>query len=110
MTKKPTRSAKGWNVTKLRRGAAVYSIRFKHAGGWHRLPGFSDESASDEYGRKLRRLAECKEAGLPLSPQMLTWARGLPEQVRTRLESWHLIDPQTTTSLKSLVTSHKMSI
>ncbi len=99
---KKTRSAKGWSVTKLRRDSVTYSVRFKDAAGWHRLPGFSDEVASDEYGRKLRRLAECKEAGLPLSPQMLTWARGLPEQVRSRLESWHLIDPQTTTSLKSL--------
>ena len=99
---KQKRSAKGWNVTRLRKDAAAYTIRFKHAGGWRRLPGFSDETASDQYGRRLRRLAECREAGLPLSPDMLSWVRGLPESVRSRLEAWHLIDPQAQTDLKSL--------
>ena len=99
---KKTRSARGWSVSRLRPDSSTYTVRFKHADGWRRLPGFTDATASDELGRRLRRLAELQESGLPLSPDLLQWVRGLPERTRSKLESWRLIDPQSADALKSL--------
>jgi len=57
-----------------------------------RLALFPSKSASDEAARRLVRLvADVQANGRPVSPELLTWAGGLPTRCRRKLAEWGLL-------------------
>jgi len=63
-----------------------------HLGVLRRVPATTHKAESEEFGRKLDRLAAIKMTGEVPDVAMTRWLEGLPSRVKKNLVSWGLID------------------
>jgi integrase len=63
-----------------------------HLGRRMSVPGFTSKKASEELGRKLKRLVAAKVAGEALSPDMAAWVDSLPTRLLCRLTKAGMVD------------------
>ena len=77
------------------RESARWYVEFSdHLGIIRRIPAFSDKAASEEFGRKVSRLASCMAAKLPPDAELARWIEGLDARTRERLLRFGLLDSQ----------------
>jgi len=67
-----------------------------------RIPAFEDKRASEEFGRKLERLASLRASGERPDLALTRWLEGLPNRTRKRLAKLDLIDGHRFASTKPL--------
>ena len=68
------------------------TVEFRDAKGkWRQIPGFTDEKASKELGRKLERLGQLRSVG-EHDASLSKWAEGLPDKLREKLARWGILD------------------
>lgn len=90
---KPTYSKLLADQTREKRETANWYVSFRdHHGTARRIPAFTDKDLSEEFGRKLERLAALKMAGEDPDIATLRWLEDLPDKVQTKLVGWGLID------------------
>ena len=68
----------------------------------HRIPAYTDQKSSEEFGRKVERLASCKAAKLPPDVELTRWIEGLDSKVRARLEKLGLLERHRAAAGKKL--------
>ncbi len=57
-----------------------------------RVAGFTDKSATLEFGRKLERLSHLRSAGQEVPPELVRWIETLPNQLAQKLGSLGLLE------------------
>ena len=84
--------------------ARKYPVKFldAKAEAWRDVPGFTDERASVELGRKLERIAALRAAGEQPDPTLARWLETLPGKLRDRLAAWDILDSRTVATAKPL--------
>ena len=73
-----------------------------HAGIVRRIPAFSDERASEEFGRKVECLVSLRVAGMEPSADLTRWLSGLADTHRDRLAKIGLLDARRVAASKLL--------
>lgn len=84
------------------REASSWYVEIKHKDTIRRVPAFTDKAASAEFGRKLERLSECREAGQTPPPELSRWIEELPAKTRATLARIKLLDPRRLAASKSI--------
>ncbi len=86
-----------------RRDAERWTVEFRdHLGRVRRLAAFKDAQASEEFGRKLERLASLRSVGEGPDPMLSRWIEGLPGAMRERMRKIGLIDERRLAASKPL--------
>jgi hypothetical protein len=60
--------------------------------GRHRVPGYTDRGATEELGRKLKKLAALAAVGQPPAPELADWLKDIPHGLRANLRKWGMIN------------------
>ena len=85
------------------RQAAKWYVEFTdHTGRVRRLAAFVDRRATEELGRKLMRLVECRASGDVLDSALRRWTEELPAHLRERLVKHGLIDARRAAASRPL--------
>lgn len=85
------------------RKSAKWYVEFKdHMETTRRLPAFKDRRATEEFGRKLERLAVCRTSGMASDAELSRWIEGMPTDMCDRLSRIGVLDPQRAASSKPL--------
>ncbi len=88
-----------------RRTASRWYVEFRDPrGAPRRLPAFVDKRASEEFGRKLQRLAQLRAAGEQPDAALSRWLADLPEKTRAKLARIGLLDSRSVAASKPLKT------
>ena len=86
-----------------KRVAKRWYVEIKDSNGAvRRLPAFTDHGASEELGRKLKRLVELNAVRERPDRELTRWIEGLPEPMRARMARIGLLDAQRVESSKPL--------
>ena len=76
--------------------SAKWYVEIKdHHDSTKRIPGFTDKSATIEFGRKLTKLVAGRTAHDPPSAELIRWIEGLPTALRAKLVKLGLVDGQS---------------
>lgn len=78
-----------------------------------RFPGFADRAATDELGRKLKRMVALSASGLATDPTLAESIRRFPPRLRARLEKIGILDVRHsagTRPIKELVGEFRKSL
>ena len=83
--------------------SAKWYVEIKdHHDSFKRIPGFTDKSATIEFGRKLTKLVAARTAHDPPSAELVRWVEGLPAMLRTKLVTLGLVDGHSSMTGKRL--------
>ncbi len=86
-----------------KRQAAKWYVEFKdHLDTVRRLPAFTDRKASDEFGRKLERLAACRASAAALDKDLNRWIETLSARTRDKLAKIGLLKSEQAGACKTL--------
>ena len=73
--------------------SAKWYVEIKdHHDATKRIPGFTDKSATIEFGRKLTKLVAGRTAHDPPSAELIRWIEGLPTALRAKIVKLGLIE------------------
>ena len=72
------------------------------AGVLRRVPGFADRRATEDLGRQLVRLVNCKAGGQNPDPALVEWLEGLPGHVQALLTRQGFLDGRQSAGMKPL--------
>ncbi len=76
-----------------RRRSSRWHVHFQDARGtWRRLPAFTDKGASEQFGRRLEKLAALRYAGASPDSELARWLEGITADHREKLLAWGLLD------------------
>ena len=83
--------------------SAKWYVEIKdHHDSTKRIPGFTDKSATIEFGRKLMKLVSGRTAHDPPSAELIRWIEGLPAILRAKLVKLGLVDGHSSMTGKRL--------
>lgn len=67
------------------------------------LTGFTDKTATEELGRKIKKLVEDKMAGVGLDVRSIEFIRSCPAAIMTKLVKWKIVDEKYTACAKPIL-------
>lgn len=67
-----------------------------------RLAGFSDKRVTEEFGRNIEALINCRIAGIEPDAKLNRWVQDVPGHILHKFFAWGLIDAQRTENAKPL--------
>lgn len=88
--------------TGQRQRARKLTIEF-HYRGRRKLAGFADKTASEQFGRKLQRLADLRDAGEPPTPELMEWIAHMPRRMREYVDGIGLLDSKRLSAARPLL-------
>ena len=87
-----------------KRESSKWYVEFRdHLDTIRRLPAYTDRAASEEFGRKVERLAACRASSMPLDKDLTRWIEALAPSVRDRLARIGLLEAERVAASKSLL-------
>lgn len=85
------------------RDSAKWYVEIKdHNETVRRIPGFTDNKATQEFGRRLEKLVAVRTLGDTPGPDLSRWLETLPSDTRKRLAKYGLLDARTVANSKPL--------
>ncbi len=86
-----------------RRESKRWHVGFRdHNGARRSVVGFTDKRATDELGRRIGLLVAARVSGQAIEPDMAAWLERLPDDLRTRLAAFGLIDDRASSIAEPL--------
>jgi len=81
----------------------ILSGVFHHWKIMHRLAGFTDERATEQFGRNIEELVRCRSVGGELNVKLHQWLETVNDSLLKKLIGWGIVDGQQGEASKPLI-------